>query len=166
MNTKKIVSRLLLAFVAVALLVATADVTGLKQKLTASSPDPAVAQADNSATSNESDHPNDARYAAIFYHAKHRCDTCVKIEEYAHAALEPAIKNGELAWEISEYTAPENREVVRSMDVMTSTVVLTERENGKIVRFKNLEDVWLHTNHPDRFAAYITDSWKSFRESL
>jgi hypothetical protein len=166
MNTKKVVSRLLLAFVAVALLIATADVTGLKQKLTGSSPDAPVAQANNSPTSNAVDHANDSRYAAIFYHAKHRCDTCVKIEEYAHTALEPAIKNGELAWEISEYTAPENRAVVRSMDVMTSTVVLTERENGKIVRFKNLEDVWLHTNHPDQFAAYITDSWKSFRESL
>ena len=165
MNTKKIVSRVLLAFVAVALLIATADVTGLKQKLTGSSPDAAVTHTNHSETSN-ADHANETRYAAIFYHAKHRCDTCVKIEEYAHTALEPAIKNGELAWEISEYTAPENRDVVRSMDVMTSTVVLTERENGKIVRFKNLEDVWLHTNHPDRFAAYITDSWKNFRESL
>jgi len=166
MNPKKIVSRLLLAFVALALLVATADVTGLKQRFAGSSPDPAVTQANKPATSVESDHTDDARYAAIFYHAKHRCDTCAKIEEYAHTALLPAIENGELAWQISEYTAPENREVVRSMDVMTATVVLTERENGKIVRFKNLEDVWLHTNHPDRFAAYITDSWKSFRESL
>jgi hypothetical protein len=166
MNPKKLVSRLLLAFVVVALLIATADVTGLKQKFAGSSPDPAVNLANKSASSNDADHTNDARYAAIFYHARHRCDTCVKIEEYAHTALEPAIKNGELAWETSEYTAPANREVVRSMDVMTATVVLTERENGKIVRFKNLEDVWLHTNHPDRFAAYITDSWKSFRESL
>jgi len=166
MNTKKIVSRVLLAFVAVALTIVTADVTGLKQKLTGSSPDAAVTRATKAATSDDNNHTDDARYAAIFYHAKHRCDTCVKIEEYAHTALEPAIKNGELTWEISEYTAPENRDVVRSMDVMTSTIVLVERVDGSIVRFQNLEDVWLHTNHPDRFAAYITDSWKSFQESL
>lgn len=166
MNPKKLVSRLLLAFVAVALLIATADVTGLKKNFAGTSLNSAGTQATKPATSDDIDHRDDARYAAIFYHAKHRCETCVKIEEYAHTALLPAIENGELAWEISEYTAPENREVVRSMDVMTSTVVLTERENGKIVRYKNLEDVWLHTNHPDRFAAYITDSWKNFRESL
>lgn len=169
MNTKKLVSRFLLAFVALALLIATADVTGLKQKLTGASSDPVVAQPENQASSgnstasNNANYANEARYAAIFYHAKHRCDTCVKIEEYAHTALEPAIQNGDLTWEISEYTAPENRDVVRSMDVMTSAVVLIERVNGSIVRFQNLEDVWLHVNKPDKFSEFIQQAWHDFR---
>lgn len=159
MNTKKLISRTLLVFVAVSLVLAIADAAGLREKLLGRS----TKSGTDAAAMVSADAP---RYAAIFYHAKHRCETCVKIEEYAHAVLQPAIDAGEIAWEVSEYTAPENRDVVRSMDVMTSTVVLAERENGKIVRFQNLEDVWLHTDDPERFALFINDSWKSFREKL
>ena len=162
MNTKKLISRTLLVFVAVSLVLAIADASGLRQKLSGKSQNSASHTAAVEGTV-----PAEAsRYAAIFYHAKHRCDTCRKIEEYAHSALQPAIDADEIAWETSEYTAPENRDVVRSMDVMTSTVLLAERENGRIVRFRNLEDVWLHTNDPERFASFIKDSWKSFRENL
>lgn len=162
MNSKKIVSRILLTFVAVSLVIAIADAAGLRQKFFGKSASAAkeMARVDGKPIS---DAP---RFAAIFYHAKHRCETCVKIEEYAHAALQPVIDAGEISWEVSEYTAPENRDVVRSMDVMTSTVVLAERENGKIVRYRNLEDVWLHTDDPEEFSAYIKDSWNSFQENL
>jgi len=159
MNAKKLVSRLLLAFVAVSLVLAIADAAGLRQKLLGT---PTI-----SGTNTAAAVPTDApRYAAIFYHAKHRCETCGKIEEYAHTALKPAIDAGEISWEVSEYTAPENRQVVRSMEVMTSTVVLAERQNGTIVRFRNLEDVWLHTNNPEKFSAFVQESWKTFRENL
>lgn len=162
MNTKKLVSRILLTFVAVSLVIAIADAAGLRQKFFGPSPTAAkeLARVDGEA---EADAP---RYTAIFYHAKHRCDTCVKIEEYAHTALQPAIDAGEIAWEVSEYTAPENRELVRSMEVMTSTVVLAERVDGTIVRFQNLDDVWRHTNDPEQMASFITESWKSFQQHL
>lgn len=159
MNAKKLVSRTLLAFVAVALVLAIADAAGLRQRLLGRP----TATDTNSFVAVPTDAP---RFAAIFYHARHRCETCMKIEEYAHTALQPAIDSGDIAWEVSEYTAPENRQVVRSMDVMTSTVVLAERQHGTIVRFRNLEDVWLHTNDPEKFSAFMKDSWKSFRENL
>ncbi len=162
MNAKKIVSRILLTFVAISLIIAIADAAGLRQKFFGKTPtDPKVPATVNGKADADAPH-----YAAIFYHAKHRCDTCVRIEEYAHAALQPAIDAGEIAWEVSEYTAPENRELVRSMDVITSTVVLAERVDGTIVRFRNLEDVWLHVNKPDRFSEFMKGSWKSFQENL
>ena len=162
MNTKKLITRTLLVFVAVSLVLAIADASGLRQKLSGKSQE----SSSDTATVDGTVPADASRYAAIFYHAKHRCNTCRKIEEYAHSALQPAIDAGEVTWEVSEYTAAENRDIVRSMDVMTSTVVLAERENGKIVRFQNLEDVWLHTDDPKRFASFINDSWKSFRENL
>ena len=162
MNTKKLVSRLLLIFVAASLVVAVADVSGLRQKFLGSSPRSA-----SNVTAADGRVELDAhRYAAIFYHAKHRCDTCRKIEESAHTALQPAIDADEILWEVSDYTSSENREAARSMDVMTSTVVLIERDNGEVVRFQNLDDVWLHTSDPEQMASFITESWKSFREHL
>lgn len=150
MSKKTILTSVLLAFVGLSLVLASLDVAGWRGAAT------------NRATSDPA--AESARYTAIFFHAPHRCPTCIKIEKYAHEALQPEIDHGDLLWQVKDYTAADNVAMTKQMEVMTSTVVLAEQQSGKIVRWKNLEQVWDHTHDQPRFAAYMQDSWKEFHK--
>ena len=156
---KPIITVSLLLFVGISLLVAMADVTGWRQAPSGEGEPTADVQVTPAALAG----PDDGRFTAIYFHASHRCPTCKKIEAYAHEALSSEIDEGSIAWKVADYTADENKAIVEQCKVFTSTVVLVDRQDGKIVRWKNLEEVWDHTNDPDAFEAFIDESWDKFK---
>ena len=107
----------------------------------------------------------DSQFSAVYFHAQHRCPTCRKIESFSHKALAPEIEAGTLAWQIADYTADDNASLVDQFKIFTSTVVLVEVQDGKIVRWKNLEEVWNHTSDQADFTAFINQSWSEFKAS-
>ena len=44
-------------------------------------------------------------------------------------------------------------------------VVLVDQQDGKVVRWQNLEEVWNHTNDPLAFEAFIDESWDEFKSA-
>ncbi|WLD12844.1 nitrophenyl compound nitroreductase subunit ArsF family protein [Planctellipticum variicoloris] len=157
MTRKTLFTAGLLGFVGISLLVAVADIAGWRR---AAGPSPIVPAA---GIESQSTAP---QLTAIFFHATQRCPSCKKIEAYSHAALQPEIDSGRLTWEVADYTAPENSALVKELEVFTSTVVLAERHGGRIVRSRNLEEVWDHTHDQAQFAAFIRDAWDHFLEPL
>ena len=146
MTRKTVLSTVLLVFVGVSLIV----VAGLRRR------DEGRVASEASSTV--------PQLTAIYFHAPHRCPTCRKIEAYAHEALQPGIERGDLTWQIMDYTAPENAELVKQFKVMTSTVVLAEKRGDKIVRWKSLDDVWDYTHDQAKFAAFMHDAWNVFHK--
>ena len=88
----------------------------------------------------------ETKYSAVYFHAPHRCPTCRKIESFAHAALTPEIESGDIAWQTADYTATVHDSLVKQFKVFTATIVLVEVEDGQVIRWKNLEEVWNHTS--------------------
>jgi len=158
---KKMITGSLLLFVGVSLFVAVADVAGWRQ----SASDQNTASDAGQVVPSTIDADKQARFTAIYFHAPHRCPTCIKIEAFAHKALSPEIEQGNIVWKVADYTAEENKSLVEQCEVFTSTVVLVDRQNGKIVRWKNLEDVWNHTNDQNAFTTFIDEEWKRFQET-
>lgn len=158
---KKIITASLLVFVGVSLLVAVADVAGWRRSAT----DQDAATNAEQAMPSTDDTDTETRFAAIYFHAPHRCPTCIKIEAFAHEALNSEIEQGNIAWKVADYTTEENRSIVEQCKVFASTVVLVDRQNGKIVRWKNLEDVWNHTNDQHAFTTFIDEEWNRFQEA-
>jgi hypothetical protein len=157
MNIRSVTQILLLAFVAVGLAFAIANVAGWNS--TPATNDSAIATT-GVATANR-----EGPWVAYYFYAKHRCPTCQTIEAYAQEALLPEIEQGELTWHVADYTAPENRALVDKFDVMTSTVVLVHQENGQVVRFQNLEDeVWTHVSDHDEFLSMMRQAARAFRK--
>jgi hypothetical protein len=154
MRWKTLLTSGLLVFVAVSLTLAVADVAGWRRpELT-----------DNVGALSTRSSESTAEWTAYFFHAPHRCPTCRKIEEYAHEALQSEIEQGRLAWQVADYTADNNRALVKQFQVMTSTVVLAHRAGNKIVRWKNLEEVWDHTHDRAEFLAFMQDASNEFRK--
>ena len=158
---KKLITGILLLFVGISLTVAMSDVAGWRRGK--------VAQGDATGGKEQGaaviDASTKSRYLAIYFHAPHRCPTCLKIEAYAHEALSSEIDQGILAWKVADYTAEENEAIVDKCKVMTSTVVLVDQHDGKIVRCENLEGVWDHTGDQNAFTEFIKEKWKQFREA-
>ncbi len=158
---KKVITGSLLLFVGVSLLVAVADVSGWRQSASTQNASTDVEQVVPSLI----DTDTQARFMAIYFHAPHRCPTCIKIEAFAHEALSSEIEQGKIVWKVADYTAEENKSIVEQCEVFTSTVVLVDQKNGKIARWENLEDVWDHTNDQNAFTTFIDEAWKRFQET-
>ncbi|HRX81994.1 MAG TPA: nitrophenyl compound nitroreductase subunit ArsF family protein [Pirellulaceae bacterium] len=158
---KPILTISLLLFVGVSLLVAMADVTGWR-KAPSTQNEPTIAE--HAQPMAVADTEN-TRFIAMYFHAPHRCPTCKKIEAYAHGALSSEIEAGNIAWQVADYTADEYKAIVEQCKVFTSTVVLVDRQNGEVVRWKNLEEVWNHTDDPEAFEAFINESWDTFKSA-
>jgi alpha-acetolactate decarboxylase len=162
MKSKNVFSFVLIAFVAVSVVFALRKVT----------PDSATSQ-DQAAEAGEAAIAEwpvglnaklaETRFSAVYFHAPHRCPTCRKIESFSHEALTTEIEAGTLAWQIADYTSANNASLVDQFKVFTSTVVLVETQDGKVVRWKNLQQVWNHTGVQADFTAFIHQAWNDFR---
>ena len=164
MKTRTLFSVLLLAFVAVSVVLAfrkIAPETSTSQQQTAAPNATGIAATPVGLNAKLAESP----FSAVYFHAPHRCPTCRKIESFAHEALTPEIDAGKVAWQIADYTTDANAILVDQFQVFTSTVVLVEVRDGKVVRWKNLEEVWDHTSDQADFTAFINQAWTEFKAS-
>ena len=158
---KQVITAGLLLFVGVSLFVAVADISGWRQSTSE----------EGAATDGQSEIPSliasdtKARFTAVYFHAKHRCPTCETIEAYAHDALSSEIEQRKITWKVADYTAEENKPLVKLCEVFTSTVVLLDVQDGKVIRWKNLENVWNYTNDKAAFTSFMNESWATFKKT-
>lgn len=163
MNTKTLFSMVLLGFVAVSITFAVRKVApeaSSNQEQTAALNKAGITASPVGLNAKLAE----SQYSAVYFHAPHRCPTCRMIESFSHEALTPEIEAGNVAWQIADYTADDNASLVDQFKVFTSTVVLVEVQDGHVVRWKNLEEVWNHTSDQAEFTAFINQSWRSFQE--
>jgi hypothetical protein len=164
MNTKTLFSMVLLGFVAISVVFAVRKVApeaSSNQEQTAASNEVGIAASPVGLKAKLAE----SKFSAVYFHAPHRCTTCRKIESFSHEALTPEIEAGNIAWQIADYTADDNASLVDQFKVFTSTVVLVEVQDGNVVRWKNLEEVWNHTSDQADFTAFINQSWSEFEAS-
>lgn len=164
MKSKTIFSLVLLAFVAVSVVFALRKVSpdaATSQNQAAASSEPGIAAPAVGLDAKLAE----TQFSAVYFHAPHRCPTCRKIESFSHEALTTEIEAGAIAWQIADYTANTNASLVDQFKVITSTVVLVEVQDGKVVRWKNLEEVWNHTSNQADFTAFINQAWSEFKAS-
>lgn len=155
MKARSIIQFLLLAFVATGVVFAIAGI-GRNDSADPSSDERGANPGGETETA--------AAWTAYYFHAPHRCPTCRNIEQYSREALAAEIDRGEIEWRVADYTAPENRELALQFGVMTSTVVLVHRQDQEVVRWENLEEVWLHTGKRPQFLQFVREAYQDFRK--
>jgi hypothetical protein len=96
---------------------------------------------------------------AYYFHTDYRCSTCRTIEAYSEEAItagfEKELAAGALEWRVVNMDKPENKHFVQDFQLVTKSLVLVEEVSGKVVRFENLEKVWLLTRDKDAFLDYV-----------
>ncbi len=146
MNAKRVVSGLLLLFVAVSLVV-----LGVKQLHST----PPTAEADG--------------IVAYYFHGKTRCATCQRIESQAQEAVEEGfaqeLRQGQLQWRIVNYDEPGNEHFAKEYNLAAPIVVFSEIRDGKQVRRLDVPEVWQLVDDKPAFIAHVQGQLRAFLAS-
>lgn len=103
---------------------------------------------------------------AYYFHGDKRCPTCIKLEAYAHEALETRFAEelgaGRLRWDVVNVDEAGNGHFVTDFQLVSKSVVLAEMEDGRPVRWKNLERIWDLVHDKAAYVEYIRTNTQEF----
>ncbi len=160
MKPKQIITVLLLAFVGVSVVV-------LVVKQTTRAP----MEAENTAEAIAANSDLPAHHVVVYYfHNEIRCFTCLKIEEYAHEAIEKGfvreLEEKNLLWRKVNRNLPENEHFNEEYQLVTSSVVLVNMQDGRQTEWKDLVHVWEPDllDDKDEFIQYVQDEVRFYLE--
>lgn len=126
----------------------------VKQRMTASQASPAS----EANLSSDPALPDNGKVVTYFT-SDVRCQSCRKIESLTRQTVETRfaeqLKSGEIIFRTLNVDQAENKHFVSDYQLVSKTVIVSTRENGKETGFENLQDVWLKLNNPADFENYI-----------
>lgn len=103
---------------------------------------------------------------AYYFHGEFRCSTCRKLEALSKEAIEGAfgdeLKSGSLRFEIVNMETPETEHFVKDFQLVTKSLVLVEYKDGKVIRWKNLPDIWKLVRNDAAFIDYVRKETEAF----
>lgn len=103
---------------------------------------------------------------AYYFHTTFRCSTCRKLEALSREALESGfaeeLASGRLALRVVNVEDPGNGNFVQDFQLVTKSLVLVEYRDGKVVRWKNLPEIWRLVRNRDAFIRYVQEETRAF----
>lgn len=94
-----------------------------------------------------------------YFHGKQRCPSCRAIESQAYDVVRKdfagPLADGKIAWEVINYEKPGAAAMAKMFDVQMAVVVLAKMNQGRIERWKRLDEVWGLYDDPPKFAAFV-----------
>ena len=103
---------------------------------------------------------------AMYFHGNVRCATCKKIEAYADEAIAQGfvdeLESGRLTWRVVNIDESANKHFIEDFQLVTRSVVLVEYQDGKVLRWENLDKVWQLVRSKDKFVSYVEGETREF----
>ncbi|MFC1589914.1 nitrophenyl compound nitroreductase subunit ArsF family protein [Candidatus Omnitrophota bacterium] len=102
----------------------------------------------------------DSKVIAYYFHGDLRCLTCNKMEQYTKEAIdrdfEEEVAEGTVVFKAINVEEEENRHFTDEYQLYTKTLIISQVEDGKEVRYKNLNKIWEYVMDKERFSDYVT----------
>jgi hypothetical protein len=157
MKYKKIIKIILLTFVGIStayLIVSSLRNSDAENKLEANSTSTKIEVRDG--------------YTAYYFHTTARCYTCKLIEKYANETIKSnflkELDTGKLKWKVINVENPGNKHFITDFKLHTKSLVVTLTEKGKVIKWKNLEDVWKYARNEQQYKKYVKTEITKFME--
>jgi len=110
------------------------------------------------------------RVVATYFHNTVRCVTCRTIEQVARETIEAAfaedLASGRLTWRALNMEEKENEHYAVDYQLPYASLVLSEMEGEREVRFKVLSETWNLVHKRDRFVLYVEGETRAFLGAL
>jgi hypothetical protein len=114
--------------------------------------------------------PPSHRVVASYFHNIVRCVTCRTIEQRAKETIDSAfaaeVASGQLAWRVINMQLKENEHYAIDYGLTSPSLVLTEMDGDREVRFKVLSETWTLVHTKVQFVTYIETEVRAFLEEL
>ncbi|MEW5700743.1 MAG: nitrophenyl compound nitroreductase subunit ArsF family protein [Candidatus Zixiibacteriota bacterium] len=150
MNPKRVITVVLMVFVAVSIIwLVVRDVSSQKSV-------PA------------SDQPSSARQLMVYYfHRTARCPTCLKIEALAKQEVEATfaaeLASGRMRFQSINVEGAGNEHFIKDYELVSQALILVDYRAGTQHRWKNLDAIWDLVDHESDFAQYVRMEIQVFR---
>jgi len=106
------------------------------------------------------------RVVAYYFHTNYRCSSCRKIEATARHAIEigfpTELADGRLVWRVINVEEDGNEHFIKDYQLYTKSVVLSDQQSGRQVRWKNLAKVWELLNDEAGFVDYVQTETRAY----
>jgi hypothetical protein len=91
-----------------------------------------------------------------------RCATCMRIERLTRETVTknfPAeLANGRIVLQTINLDGPGNEHFVQDYQLISKTVIVSDRAKGQEVQWENLQEVWSKQKDEQAFEAYVVDA--------
>ncbi len=109
------------------------------------------------------------RQVAVYYlHSTFRCVTCNTIEKMTRELLDKAYRNelaeGKIQWIEDDFQ--ENEALAKQFEVVASCVVVAELEDGAVLNYKRLDEVWTKMMDTEAFDRYISEAITEYLKKI
>jgi len=107
-------------------------------------------------------------HVVVYYmHSTFRCTTCNTIEkmtwELLNRTYSQELVSGQIQWEEEDFL--ENERLAKEFGVTASCVVVARVDDGRVLDFKRLDDVWTMMKESVAFDKYISDAINFYLEN-
>jgi len=111
-----------------------------------------------------------SKLVAYYLHGTYRCPTCQSIERQAKETIEAVfsgeLKSGKMEFQSLNFEVSPNEHFGTDYQLMTRSLVLSLRKNGKEVKWKNLPEIWSTVHTPDKFREYVSGEVKALLKEM
>jgi hypothetical protein len=106
------------------------------------------------------------KVVAYYFHGQVRCVSCVKIETLSRKVITEGfpkdLKSGRLEFRDVNVEEHGNRHFIADYQLFSQSLVLVEFQDGRQVRWRNLEKVWTLLNSEREFVPYVQGGVSDF----
>ncbi|MCX5700627.1 MAG: nitrophenyl compound nitroreductase subunit ArsF family protein [Candidatus Omnitrophica bacterium] len=110
--------------------------------------------------------PSADKVYAYYFHGSMRCPTCYKLEQYSREAIETnfkdALASGKLEFKVVNVEDRGNEHYGKDYQLYTKSLILSLVENGKEIKWKNMDKIWEYVGNKQRFIDYIKSEVANF----
>ena len=106
---------------------------------------------------------------AYYFHGIYRCPSCKTIEKWSLDAIKNSfqeeLKNGRLVWKALNIEDVQHRHFVKDYSLYTKSLIISEMNGEKEIRWKNLDKVWQLLRNQEKFFSYVAGEVKKYLEN-
>ena len=88
------------------------------------------------------------------------------MEKYTDEALKAyfpnELKSGKIEWKVIDVEKPENSHFIKEYGLYTKSVIISKVKDGKELKWKNLDEIWMKVRDKDSYMAYIKEDVTDF----
>lgn len=108
----------------------------------------------------------ETKIEVLYFHATIRCHACLTIEEYTENILKTRfnkeIDSNFLIFKSIDFLEEENEHYQQDYQIDTQSLILSKKEDGKEVKWKNLDKIWDYYYDFNKFEKYIIEEINHF----
>jgi hypothetical protein len=108
----------------------------------------------------------DRKIVVTYFITNSRCYSCYKIETLTESAMVNTfagpLKEGRVEWRVVNTDEPKNAHYLKDYRLFAKSVIVSDMQGGREIRWKNCEKVWDLLDDPKAFETYIIREVKSY----